>query len=173
MRPRGSFPEGTSAEALRWMKKRLKQSDYWRFQAVYFASGEHMTNAKIGQVVGYSTRHVAEIFQLFREHGFAGLLNKARGGRTSANLTVAEETAILSKFFEKARVGGVLLVHDVHDALNKATGHRWSKSSVYELLDRHNWRKIVPRRSHPKRDRDAQSAFKKNFSARHRTRRAR
>jgi hypothetical protein len=44
----------------------------------------------------------------------------------------------------------------------KAIGHETSKSTVYNLLARHGWRKLMPRPFHPKRAPAAQDAFTKN-----------
>jgi hypothetical protein len=41
----------------------------------------------------------------------------------------------------------------------KAIGHATSNSTVYNLLARHGWRKLMPRPFHPKRDIAAQNAF--------------
>jgi transposase len=46
-------------------------------------------------------------------------------------------------------------------AYEKAIGHATSDSTVYNLLHRHGWRKLMPRPHHPKRDLAAQNAFKK------------
>jgi hypothetical protein len=46
-------------------------------------------------------------------------------------------------------------------AYEKAIGHATSDSTVYNLLHRHGWRKLMPRPFHPKRDVAAQNAFKK------------
>src|SRR6266850_868334 len=43
----------------------------------------------------------------------------------------------------------------------KAIGHETSNSTVYNLLARHGWRKLMPRPFHPKRDLAAQHDFKK------------
>jgi Winged helix-turn helix len=40
-------------------------------------------------------------------------------------------------------------------------GHETSKSTIYKLLARHGWRKLMPRPFHPKRDIAAQNAFRK------------
>ena len=49
----------------------------------------------------------------------------------------------------------------VFTAYEQAIGHPTSNSTVYNLLARHGWRKLMPRPFHPKRDLAAQSAFKK------------
>ena len=56
----------------------------------------------------------------------------------------------------------MLNIHDLKAAYEKAIGHRTSDSTVYNLLHRHGWRKLMPRPFHPpKRDLAAQNAFKK------------
>jgi hypothetical protein len=44
-----------------------------------------------------------------------------------------------------------------------AARHGGSNSTVYNLLTRHGWRKLMPRPFHPKRDIAAQNAFKKTI----------
>jgi hypothetical protein len=40
-------------------------------------------------------------------------------------------------------------------------GHPTSDSTIYNLLARHQWRKLMPRPFHPERDEEAQEAYKK------------
>jgi hypothetical protein len=46
-------------------------------------------------------------------------------------------------------------------AYEQAIGHATSNSTVYQLLARHGWRKLMPRPFHPKRDVAVQDVFKK------------
>jgi hypothetical protein len=46
-------------------------------------------------------------------------------------------------------------------ACDKPTISALAASTVYRMLDRHGWRKLVPRPRHPKADVAAQAAFKK------------
>jgi len=43
----------------------------------------------------------------------------------------------------------------------KRIGLKVSKSTIYRLLHRHNWRKIVPLPFHPEQNKEVQAAFKK------------
>ena len=88
----------------------------------------------------------------------------ARGGRRRQNFTVDEEAAVLKPFLEQAREGGVLVVGQIKPQLEEVLGHPMSLSSVYALLHRHNWRKLVPDKRHPKSDSVAQEAWEKNSS---------
>jgi hypothetical protein len=53
-------------------------------------------------------------------------------------------------------------IHDLKAAYEKAIGHATSDSTVYNLLHRHGWRKLMPRPFHPKRDFAAQNALLKS-----------
>ena len=50
-------------------------------------------------------------------------------------------------------------IHDLKAAYEKAIGHETSKSTMYNLLARHGWRKLMPRPSDATLR--AQNAFKK------------
>ena len=89
---------------------------------------------------------------------------KANGGRKRENMTVAEEKALLTRFAHAAGAGELLNIHDLKTAYESAIGHPTSDSTVYNLLHRHGWRKLMPRPFHPTRNLAAQDAFKKRFS---------
>ena len=50
-------------------------------------------------------------------------------------------------------------VHDLKAAYETAIGHATSHSTIYNVLARHGWRKLMPRPFHPKRDIAAQNAL--------------
>ena len=69
---------------------------------------------------------------------------------------------MLAPFVERATAGGVLKVAEIHAAYEARVGKAVPNSTVYRVLERHNWRKVVPRACHPKADEAAQGAFKKS-----------
>jgi hypothetical protein len=71
---------------------------------------------------------------------------------------------ILPLGVEQDGPGEMLNVHDLKAAYEHAIGHPTSNSTIYNLLNRHGWRKLMPRPFHPKRDIAAQKALKKRFS---------
>jgi hypothetical protein len=76
-------------------------------------------------------------------------------------MTVPEEKALLAQF-AKAAWGGRVVEHPgLKAAYEQAIGHSTSNSTMYNLLARHGWRKLMSRPFHPKRDIAAQNAFKK------------
>jgi transposase len=86
-----------------------------------------------------------------------------RGGRRRENMRIEEETAFLAPFIEKAAKGGILVVGEIKQALDAHLGREVALASVYNLLHRHNWRKLAPDKKHPQTDLEAQAEWKKNF----------
>ena len=52
-------------------------------------------------------------------------------------------------------------VTELQQAYRDGVGKEVARSTIYRLLQRHGWRKVVPRPRHPKADIAAQAAFKK------------
>jgi transposase len=119
-----------------------------------------MTQPVIAEAMGVSLSTVNRAHMAY-DHGGLKALSKPSGGRKRENMTLAEEKALLTRFAKAAGAGELLNIHDLKVAYEKAIGHETSKSTVYNLLARHGWRKLMPRPFHPKRDPAAQDAFKK------------
>jgi transposase len=93
--------------------------------------------------------------------GIKALKPKPNGGRKRENMSLAEEKAFLARFATAAGAGEMLNIHDLKAAYEQAIGHQTSDSTIYNLLHRHDWRKLMPRPFHPQRNLKAQNAFKK------------
>ena len=76
-------------------------------------------------------------------------------------MTLAGEKGLLDRFAKAAGAGEMLNIHDLKASYERAIGHKTSNSTIYNVLARHGWRKLMPRPFHPKRDIAAQNAFKK------------
>jgi transposase len=96
----------------------------------------------------------------FIDNGVSALAEKKRGGRNHANLTQEEEDEFLSFFEANAAKGSILTANDIKEAFDRRMGLEVHKTTVYRMLHRHGWRKIMPRPSHPKRDKEAGETFK-------------
>jgi transposase len=120
-----------------------------------------MTQPKIAEMMGVSLSTVNRAHMAYDHDGIKALKPKPNGGRKHENMTLAEEKALLARFAKAAGAGEMLNIHDLKAAYEKAIGHATSESTVYNLLHRHGWRKLMPRPFHPKRDLKAQNAFKK------------
>jgi transposase len=148
--------------ALRW---KIPAAQRQRIQMVLLRESG-MTQPAIAAAMGVSLSTVNRAHMAYDEGGIAALKPKPNGGRKHENMTLAEEKALLARFAKAAGAGEMLNIHDLKAAYEKAIGHATSDSTVYNLLHRHGWRKLMPRPFHPKRDLAAQNAFKKRLSCR-------
>jgi hypothetical protein len=57
-------------------------------------------------------------------------------------------------------------VGQIWQAFEKRIGHEVDDSTIYRLLNRHGWRKLMPRPRRPQADPQAQEQFKKTFQRR-------
>ena len=120
------------------------------------------TNAVVGELLGIGIATVVRMQRQIREQVDGTLKEKGKwGGRRRQLMSMAEEEAFLKPWVEQAEHGGVLVVPPIHKALEERLGRTVHLSTVYRLLARHGWRKVEPDTCHPKRDEEAQDAFKK------------
>ena len=143
--------------ALRW---KIPAAQRQRIQMVLLRESG-MAQPAIAAAMGVSLSTVNRAHMAFDHGGLAALKPKPNGGRKHQNMTVPKEKAFLARFARATGAGEMLNIHDLKAAYEKAIGHATSDSTVYNLLHRHDWRKLMPRPFHPKRDLVAQIAFKK------------
>ena len=113
----------------------------------------------VGQIVGRSRVTVVQLRKKFSTYKQSQ--DRNWGGRRYGYMTVEQERQFISRFFEKASQGGILVVSEIHQAFEAQVGHKVSQSTIYRMLDRHNWRTIIPRPRHQESNTEAQEGFKK------------
>ena len=142
--------------ALRW---KIPTEQRQRIQMVLLRESG-MTQPLIAAAMGVSLSTVNRAHMAYDHGGLEALKPRPSGGRKRENMTLEDEKALLARFAKAAGAGEMLNVHDLKAAYEKAIGHETSKSTIYNLLARHGWRKLMPRPFHPRRDMAAQNAFK-------------
>jgi transposase len=143
------------------LKRANSHSEYQRIQCVLIRATLGSSASEIAQLLGWSTATVHVMHSRWAKEGEAIFDVRARGGRHHQYLTPEQEQELLAPFVERALAGGMLTVTEVQQAYRERSGKEVARSTIYRLLERHGWRKIVPRPRHPKADLAAQSAFKK------------
>lgn len=150
---------------VRRLADRLKQADshtqYKRIQCVLIRATLGSSAAQIAQLLGWSTATVHVMHSRWAKEGESIFDVKRRGGRRHQHLSAEQEEQLLAPFVQRAQAGGMLGVAEIVQAYRERCGQEVARSTVYRLLQRHGWRKVVPRPRHPKADVAAQAAFKK------------
>ena len=124
------------------------------------------TQPEIAELTGTSLSTVNRAHMAYDNGGVNALRPKPRGGRRRENMTLEEERRFLAQFAKAAGAGELLNIGELKIAYEEKIGHPTSDSTIYNLLARHEWRKLMPRPFHPKRDAKAQEAYKKGGFAR-------
>ena len=151
----------TIARLAERLKRAGSHAEYQRIQCVLIRATLGSSAAQIAELLGWSTATVHVLHSRWSKEGDAIFDLRGRGGRHNQHLSPEQERQLLAPFVERAEAGGMLTVAEIQRAYQAQLGKEVAPSTVYRLLDRHGWRKVVPRPRHPKADVAAQTAFKK------------
>lgn len=131
-------------------------------QSVIFPLVNGMSTIETATAIGRSPRWVTKVRNEFIRN--AAIVKKNSNKiRNKAYLSTDEEKAFLSSFFDSAKSGGLLEVSVIHKSLEHRLGRKVSLATVYNILHRNGWRKLVPDKRNTKTDVYAQEEWKKNF----------
>ena len=159
--PRKRNLQGDTEEIIKAMKSSKNPSEYRRMQSVYLGlTNPQMSIKKIGEITQYSESRVKAIYANYRREGLVAL-NDRRGGRYHENMSFEQEVRFLEPFENRSQTGSIAVVGEIKKAYEAEVGKEVSESTIYRLLARHEFRKIVPYKRHKKADVEAQEAFKK------------
>jgi transposase len=164
MRPQQELPEGTIKRMEELLKRSSKIEEHRRIQTILLRARLSLGAEEIAKMVGLSRSAVWKIQAEFFRQGETALKLKPKGGRYRENLSLNEEAALLGPFLKKAQDGGILEVGPIRKAYEQALGKKPALSTIYRVLSRHGWRKVTPRPSHPKSNKEAIEMFKKKLS---------
>lgn len=147
------------------LKKLLKLEQdlarYKRIQCVYFRANNKFDARKIADLLGWNIGSVWNIHSLYKQFGNKIFSLKKKGGRYNENLSLEEEKQILTSCKKDGSSGHIIEVSKIKALYENALKRKVNKSVIYRMLNRHGWRKIVPRQKHTKNDKMAIEDFKK------------
>ena len=137
-----------------------------RWLIIYNALVEPRKAEEIARHCGVSKATVHDVISTYNRLGVAAVETAGKGGRRHQYLTLEEEEQFLAPFFARAEEGLLTTTAEIWRALESRVGHKVDDSTMYRLLNRHGWRKLMPRPRHPKADPQAQEQFKKTLQRR-------
>lgn len=149
------------------LKARIKEADCLeqikRYQVVLMRLRyPERPVAEVAGLCGVSYKTVTQWTWIYNAEGPDALLLKGgRGGRRNALMSEGQEDSMLEELKGKAEKGRIITVASVKQAAERLLGRKLPKDYAYDMLHRHQWRKIKPHTHHPKKDDAAQTAFKK------------
>ena len=134
-----------------------------RWLIIYNALVDPREARDIAKHTGVSVSTVHKVISTYNKLGVVAVETPGKGGRRSEYLTIEEERDFLQPFFERAAKGEIATASQIKQEFEKRIGGKVHKTTIYRLLERHQWRKLVPRPSHPKANKEEQEQFKQDF----------
>jgi transposase len=144
------------------IKSTTKKRDYTRLQAIYLFKFKNKSAEEAAEAVGTTSGVLYQWSHKYNIYGVDSLIEKFRGGRKSSYMSLDEEKALLDELREDAEKGLIVISKAIQTKAGEKLGKPVSHDYATDLLNRHNWRKIVPRPKNPKSSKQEQEDFKKN-----------
>ena len=105
---------------------------------------EGMSQCKIAEKTDFHRSHVCNLIKMYFEEGLQAVAEK-HYVCNRRNMSLEEEAEFLEQFKERAEHGQMLDTREIKDAYQEKVGHSIGHSQIYYVLQRHGWRKIMPR----------------------------
>lgn len=112
---------------------------------------ENYRNPEIAAITKYSASRVSSLVTAYIREGLSYFREENRKGGNRRNVSFAEEAELLAKFQEAAEKGVLVTVEEIRAAYDQLIGHQSAHGTIYKILKRHKWRKLMPRSRHPKK----------------------
>lgn len=147
------------------LEKKIKQTiGFWRVQKwliVYNALYFPRKSEEIAKHLAISKSLVNKTISEYNRNGASSIDTIGKGGRKNFYMTIEEETKFINSYISKAQQGLIITTGEIKEEFEKIIGKKVHKTSIYRLLARHNWRKLVTRSFLPIQDKEAKEYFKK------------
>lgn len=136
-----------------------------RWLIIYNALVDPREAADIAKHTGTTVTMIHQVISTYNRLGVTAVETPGKGGRRHQYLSLEEEQTFLAPFFDQAERGEIATAGEIKQAFEAKVEHEVDDSTIYRLLNRHGWRKLMPRPRHPKADPQTQEQFKKTFPA--------
>lgn len=123
---------------------------------------EGKKDTEIAEKLGYTRKHISKLCADFKAQGVTTYAKHKYGGNNQV-VELEKEKEILDRFREKAEAGQVVTAADIKRAFDEHRGKDTGRGYIYMLLDRHEWRMVMPRGKHPKKASDEAIATSKKL----------
>jgi len=161
-RPQKQYSEEQKIELIKAYISSKDVKEQKRLLCIKLRVCEKYKSNQIAEITGLSSTYVDEIISRYNKQGLDEIKIKKQIGNRRIMSREAEKE-FLQTFEKQAEAGQMLIISDIHAAYEKLVGKPVSVSTVYNLMHRNGWRKVMPRSRHPKKANDeAIEAYKKN-----------
>lgn len=115
------------------------------------AQGKKLT--QIAEMTEYHPAYVSKLVSIYCNQGLPAIIENHYAGNRR-NMSFTEEATFLSEYKKLAEQGQIIEVGVIKKAYEEKVGHTIGKGQIYRVLERHGWRKVMPRSKHPNKASD-------------------
>lgn len=133
------------------LMEQIRDSNVYRKLQVIQLKMENYRNPEISAITKYSASRISALVSVYVREGLSYFRQENRKGGNRRNVSYKEEAALLAKFQEAAQKGILVTVQEIRAAYDQLIGHESAQGTIYKVLKRHGWRKLMPRSKHPKK----------------------
>ena len=153
--------------SLEEVQQKIKTATSFRRQQkwliVYNALVDPRPAVEIALHTGTSKRTVHQVISDYNRKGVEAIETPGKGGRRRGYLPLAEEKKFLTQFIDSAKKGLITTIAQVKQAYEAKIEESVDQTTIYRLLKRHGWRKVMPRSHHRETNFEEQEEFKQQF----------
>ena len=153
----------TQAEEIAGIRKTVKDKRVDKRLWAVQLRGEGMDNPEIAEKLDTSTKVISRWVSAYCNGGIEALMGGKFGGNRR-NISFEKETQFLSEFEALAKKGQLIEVSEIKQAYENLVGHSIGGGQIYRVLNRHGWRKVMPRSKHPKKASDEEVEASKKLT---------
>ena len=120
--------------------------------------------AEVAEKTGFAATYISVLVSKYCNNGIGTVIENNYPGN-NRNMSFEEEAALLEPFLADAEAGHVVAIAEILAAYEEKLGHpQRSNSQIYNVLERHGWRKVMPRSKHPNKASDEEIAASKKLT---------
>ena len=127
------------------------------------AEGKNL--AQIAEATGYHLSYVSKLVSIYCNQGLPAIIENHYAGNRR-NMSFAEEETFLSEYKKLAEQGQIVEAGVIKKSYEEKVGHTIGKGQIYRVLERHGWRKVMPRSKHPNKASDEACEASKKLTSR-------
>ena len=141
-------------ELKRAMNRTKDKKVYRRLKALIMSS-QNKKSEEIAEATDYHPTYVRALVSKYCTQGLSAIVDNHYKGN-NRNMTYEEEAALIEPFKKAAAEGKMVTVNEIKKAYEAKTGRSLDNNhgQIYFVLERHKWRKIMPRSKHPNKASD-------------------
>lgn len=143
------FSDEEKAELKAARKKNKNKNVERRLKALELRA-QGVSRGEVAVQTGYRPSYISVLVAKYRDKGLSAITDNRYAGN-HRNLSFEEEAELLDPFLEAAQAGQIVEVSMILHAYEERLGRSFEKDHgrIYRVLERHGWRKVMPRSKHP------------------------